>query len=319
MFPFLLAPAFKDYIWGGTRLKTEYGKQSEYDIVAESWELSAHKDGDNRIASGALMGMPFSAFVRTHPELLGHHCKGMTEFPILIKFIDAQNVLSIQVHPDDIYARRVEHEAGKTEMWVVLEAEPSAFLYYGFDRSMTPEEMSRRIADGSITDVMRRCPVAPGDVFFISAGTLHAIGSGILLAEIQENSNSTYRVFDFGRVGPDGLPRPLHIEKALDVTDMNPSVLKAPGAQPPEQGEGYVIERLSHCDYFTTDRLALTGKYDQTMDGSSFVSVLCTGGEAVLHCAGADLPVKKGDSIFAPSDNEGFTLTGQGAFLLTTI
>lgn len=319
MLPFKLIPAYKDYIWGGTRLKTQYGKQTDLAIVAESWELSAHKDGDCIIADGALKGMPFSQFVQIHPELLGARFAGQTEFPILIKFIDAKQALSVQVHPDDAYAQRVECEPGKTEMWIILEAEPDAFLYFGFERETTAEEVRRRIEDDTITEIMHKLPVQNGDVVFIPAGTLHAIGAGILLAEIQENSNSTYRIYDFGRLGADGKPRPLHIEKALDVMNFGPATQTAPGAERACVENGYTLQKLADCQYFSAERLRLHGTYTKSLNGTSFMSVLCAEGRATLVCGGAVLSVNKGDSVFVPCDNASIEFSGDGLFLLTII
>lgn len=317
MLPFKLIPAYKDYIWGGTRLKTEYGKSTDLDILAESWELSAHPDGSSVIATGELAGTRFDDFVSRFPRLCGTAGAGHDRFPILIKFIDSNAALSIQVHPGDDYGWRTEGEPGKTEMWVVLDCRPDAFLYFGLQHPLEREEFARRIADGTLTDVLQQVPVHPGDVFFIAAGTIHAIGAGITLAEIQENSNTTYRVFDFGRLGADGKPRPLHIEKALDVTSLGPAGADIPGAQPPAAVPGGTLQQLAACPWFSVARLALDGRYTHRLDSTSFVSVLCTGGEGTLEAEATRLPVAKGDSLFVPADNTGFTLAGHGEFLLT--
>ena len=182
MQPFRLTPACKDYLWGGTRLKTAYGKRPALPVLAESWELSAHPDGDGVIACGEFAGTPFSRFAAEHPEALGGNCAGAKEFPILIKLIDAYDNLSVQVHPDNDYALRVEGEYGKTEMWVIVDAEPGASLLYGFRDRLTREEFRRRIEENTLLEVVNRVPVRKGDVFFIEAGTLHAIGKGILIA-----------------------------------------------------------------------------------------------------------------------------------------
>lgn len=319
MGPFLLTPAYKDYLWGGTKLKTLYGKQSDFDIVAESWELSAHADGDGTIATGPLTGTSFAAFVKQYPQLCGTHNQHEAAFPVLIKFIDAKGSLSIQVHPDDAYAQRVEGEPGKTEMWVVLENEPGAFLYHGFNRPVSKAEFAARIGDGTLPEVLHKVEVKPGDVIFIEAGTIHAIGAGIVLAEVQQNSNSTYRVFDFGRVGADGKPRELHIEKALDVTRLEVAGSAAPGAGKPETVAGGIRTRLAACPKFTVDAVELDGCYRQALDGSSFVSVLCTDGEGRLATDEGELDFRKGDSLFVPADQPYFTLEGKAKVLLSTV
>ena len=319
MLPFYLSPAFKDYLWGGTKLKTQYHKSTDLPVVAESWELSAHPDGDGVISGGELDGMRFSEFVRRYPALLGARYAGREEFPLLIKLIDAKQALSIQVHPDDAYARRVEGGAGKTEMWYIVDCEPGAFLYFGFEREITPHELERRIADDTVTEALRRVPVQKGDLFFIRAGTVHAIGAGILLAEIQQNSNTTYRVYDFGRLGADGKPRPLHIEKAKAVACLGPADPTAPGAGEPVELPGCTLRRLARCDYFTTDLAQLRGTWRAELDGTSFVSLLCVDGAATLACGGAELPVAAGQSVFLPADNPEYTLTGEGRLLITTL
>lgn len=180
-------------------------------------------------------------------------------FPVLIKLIDAARPLSVQVHPDDAYAQRVEGEPGKTEMWYVVDAQPGAQLYYGFQRELTREEAARRIADGTLTDVLNAVPVKAGDVFFIDAGTVHAIGAGILIAEIQQNSNTTYRVFDYGRLGADGKPRALHVEKALDVARLCPPERPAGPMGKPEQNGDCTSTLLAKCGYFTARLLDVAG------------------------------------------------------------
>lgn len=314
MEPFKLEPAYKDYLWGGTTLKTVFHKPAETDIVAESWELSTHPQGESVIVGEAWAGMPFSAFLREHPEVLGTKNHG-GELPVLIKFIDAAQSLSIQVHPDDEFAWRVENEPGKTEMWYILDCVPGAFLYFGLNREVTAEELRRRIEDGTITEILYKAPVHPGDVFFIAAGTIHAIGAGILLAEIQENSNTTYRVYDFGRLGVDGKPRPLHVDKALEVTSLRPADRRAPGAADLEHTQDYDLRCLAKCDYFTVERLKLAGSYARKQDGSTFASILCTDGEGALDA----LKIHKGDSVFVPADSETVTLTGSGEFIITTM
>lgn len=200
-----LKPAFKDYIWGGKKLVEEYGKEFQGERLAESWELSCHPDGESVIASGEYAGKTLSAYIREKGfGILGRNCRRFSDFPILIKLIDAHDNLSVQVHPDNGYALRNEGQYGKTEMWYIVDCEPGAFLYYGFSRPVSEEEFRRRIADNTLLEVLNRVDVQKGDVLFIESGTIHAIGKGIVIAEIQQNSNITYRVYDYGRVGADG-------------------------------------------------------------------------------------------------------------------
>ena len=221
MRPFYLKAPVKDYIWGGTRLRELFGKEGG-DRLAESWELSCHPDGECYIMGGEFDGMKLSDFVNEHPEAVGSGFKSGDSFPVLVKLIDAKNDLSVQVHPNDEYAHKYENDNGKTEMWYVIDAAPDSELIYGFNEELSKEDFRKAIENNTLMEKLRRVPVKQGDVFFIEPGTLHAIGKGILIAEIQQSSNVTYRVYDYGRLGADGKPRPLHIEKALEVTNTKP-------------------------------------------------------------------------------------------------
>ena len=215
-----LDPAFKDNLWGGTKLRTVFGKKCDYDVIGESWELSAHPDGQSRIADGRYKGMLFNDYLSIiGKEALGWKCQAQDRFPVLIKFIDAKQALSIQIHPDDEYALENEGEYGKNEMWYVIDCEPGAYLYCGLSKDVSKEEIEERIANNTITEVLNRIDVKPGDVVMVKAGTIHAIGAGILICEIQQNSNSTYRMYDYDRRDKFGNPRELHVAKALDVVD----------------------------------------------------------------------------------------------------
>ncbi|MDL2323555.1 class I mannose-6-phosphate isomerase [Ruminococcaceae bacterium OttesenSCG-928-A16] len=313
MQPFKLSPAFKDYLWGGSKLKTEYGKQTERSPLAESWELSAHADGPSIIASGPLQGMPFTQFVQTHPKEWSQTAAAGAAFPLMVKLIDAQKSLSIQVHPGDDYAQRVEGEPGKTEMWVILQAEPDAFLYYGFTHKITREEFAQHIQSNTLTQVLHKQPVKAGEVYFIPAGTIHAIGAGIVLAEIQQSSNSTYRVYDFGRLGADGKPRPLHLQKALDVTLRTPASNQAPGAGHPA-GMAKFARRLASCPYFTVDEICLNGEMEDRINGE-FLAFLCIEGTASLHCDTHTLQIAKGECVFVPASAPSFTVEGTARLL----
>lgn len=292
-----LIPACKDYIWGGQRLKTDFGIQSDLNPLSEAWVLSCHPDGPSVLANGPDQGLTLRAYLeKAGKEALGTACESFEDFPMLIKLIDAKKDLSIQVHPSDAYALEHEGQYGKTEMWVVLDAEPGASLYYGFDHEVSLEEFSRRVADGTLTEVLRKVPVKAGDVFFIPSGTLHAIGAGLVIAEIQQNSNVTYRVFDYGRLGADGKPRPLHVEKALAVTERRPA---------PALDFG---KHLGDCRYFTTD--GYQGEFRGTCDGTSFHALLFTDGQGTLACGGETREVRKGQCFFLPAGSGEYHVTG---------
>lgn len=314
-------PAFKDYLWGGTRLKTEFGKQSGLTCIAESWELSCHPDGPCTVANGPAAGQTLTDYLaKAGAAAVGTHGARFDRFPVLIKLIDAKQNLSVQVHPDNDYAMRVEGEPGKTEMWYIVDCDPGAQLIYGFEHEISKDEFARRIRENSLLDVVHSVPVHKGDVFFIASGTLHAIGAGILIAEIQQNSNTTYRVYDYGRVGADGKPRALHIDKALDVTHLGPAVpQQLPVA--PVKTDAYDDRMLAACDYFTVHELDIHGTVAQNADETSFHSLLCTAcdGELTVSCTANTVTLHKGESAFLPAGTGAYTISGTGTVLRTTV
>ena len=309
---FKLRPSCKDYLWGGHRLVEEYGKEYEGEILAETWELSCHPDGPSTIVNGAYAGKTLEEYIEeAGKEVLGKNCRRFRDFPILIKFIDAKQNLSIQVHPDNRYALKNEGQYGKTEMWYVMDAGKDAFLYYGFKKEISKEEFARRIQEDTLLEVLNAVPVQKGDVLFIESGTIHAIGEDILIAEIQQNSNVTYRVYDYVRVGKDGKKRDLHIEKALAVTNRVP-LIKSKSSYP----------HVADCDYFTVDKLNLDGQMMRRMEGyvseESFVSILIPDGEGTVSC-GDEVTYKKGDSLFLPAGSGTYVIEGNCDALITTI
>lgn len=323
-------PACKQYLWGGEKLIREYGISSPNTPLAEAWVLSAHPDGDSRISfsEGELCsegkessegesfseeessseGESFAEYLKCHPEAVGSFGKAFPFFPTLIKLIDAKKALSIQVHPDDSFALSREGQYGKTEMWIVLEREEGAFLYFGFQKDYTEEEIRRAIEEDNFPSLLCKVMVEPGDVFFIPAGTVHAIGAGILLAEVQQNSNLTYRVYDYGRKDAQGNTRELHVEKALEVMNRKQlsayrqEAFKKQGKKPVGEkaagekvsGESATgekvaeknvyLERIGSCEYFTVDRLFLEENafYSGKLTEESFLSLLVLEGEGVL-------------------------------------
>lgn len=320
MYPLKLTAALKDYLWGGTRLKTDFGKQSELEKVAESWELSCHPDGNSVIANGEFAGMTLAEYVEKQgKEVLGEDCKAFENFPILIKLIDAKDNLSVQVHPENEYALRVEGEYGKTEMWYVVDCDEGASLLYGFKKEISKDEFKQRIADNTLLDVVNSVPVKKGDVFFIEAGTLHGIGKGILIAEIQQNSNTTYRIYDYGRVGADGKPRELHVDKAVDVTRLAPPTRGCKPQGAPEQCGGYVKTLLSSCEYFTVYSLNISSRADLKVDNKSFASILCLSGSITLKSENGNVEIGKGESVFLPACFGDITLEGTADVVYTTV
>jgi mannose-6-phosphate isomerase len=272
----LFEPVLKDYLWGGRNL-AQLGRTLPPDgVVAESWEIAAHGDGTTKVTNGTFAGQPLTAV----QEALGlaligtrnawAHERG--KFPLLIKLLDAEQPLSVQVHPDDDYARAHEgNELGKTEMWVVLNARPGAELILGLRRGTTRESLRAALLAGQPEPCLHRVRVSAGDFVCVPAGTIHAILDGIMVAEIQQNSNTTYRVYDWGRVGPEGKPRDLHMDKALDVINFDAVEPRVSPNQPVEQGPGYRRSVLCRNRYFMTERveLAAGAAYPGNCDGET--------------------------------------------------
>lgn len=308
-----LKPSFKDYLWGGHRLVDDYGKEYEGEVLAESWELSCHPDGPSYIVNGAYAGKTFKEYLTAQGKrVLGTNCEKFEEFPILIKFIDAKKDLSIQVHPDNTYALKNEGQYGKTEMWYVMDCEPGAYLYYGFEHEISEKEFEERIANDSLEEVLHKVEVHKGDVLFIEAGTLHAICKGIVIAEIQQNSNLTYRIYDYGRIGADGKKRELHVEKALEVTKREPA-----------RNNQNAYPHVADCEYFTVDKLYLDGDTMCSVKGTvgtdSFLSLLFMEGAGEISCGGEKLAYKKGDSFFITAGSGTYEINGRCEVLATTV
>ena len=315
-----LSPAYKDYLWGGTKLKTLFGKDSPYETTAESWELSAHKDGQSVIADGPFSGMAFGDFVRKYgSRVCGWKSRTFDRFPILIKFIDALEPLSVQIHPYDDYAFMHEKEFGKNEMWYVMDAAPSAYLYCGFSRDVTKEEIARRLEDHTITEILNKVEVKKGDVIFIPAGTIHAIGAGILICEVQQNSNSTYRVYDYDRMDREGNRRPLHIKKAMDVITTNAYEADANGLEEPEEIESGTMRQLCLCKYFTCRQYRISGNHSFYLDDASFASFVFLDGSARVDCEDESIEVGAGDSLFVSAGRKVVKVDGDCEFILTNL
>lgn len=313
--PVKLLPVFKDYLWGGTRLKTEYGKKTDLDIVAESWELSVHKDGQSVIAEGKYKGSPLAEYITAlGKDILGKNALNFDYFPLLIKFIDAKKDLSIQVHPNDEYAMKNEGEYGKTEMWYIMDCESDAYLYYGFEHEISKDEFEKRIEDNTLTDVLRKVKVEKGDVFFIPSGTIHAICSGIIICEIQQNSNTTYRVYDYGRRDANGNLRQLHIKQAVDVTNLIPL---SENKMPVKISDGEY--ELASCEYFTVRKINVNGMKKICTDTDSFRSLVVLNGSATLKGGKSTMEISKGDSIFIPAQNEEYTVSGNCEIILSYV
>lgn len=316
---FKLAPALKDYLWGGTKLKDQYNFKTNLDTVAEGWMLSCHKDGENKVIGGKYDGKTLNQIIDAEgKDILGINAQIFDFFPILVKLIDAKKDLSVQVHPNNEYALRVEGEYGKTECWYIIDCEDGAELIYGFNKKISNQEFKERIENNTFLDVVNRVKVKKGDLFFIEAGTLHAIGKGVLLAEIQQNSNTTYRVYDYNRLGADGKPRPLHTQKAIDVTVCEPPLENNQSSDLVICG-GYSERLLTKCDLFTVTELNIEKSALREATQDSFVSLLIIDGSGRITNNGETLSLTKGDSIFISAGSGNFEIEGNLLIIETRV
>ena len=298
-----LQPCGKDYLWGGTRLRDEYGKKIDLTPLAETWECSVHPDGPSVIANGEFKGQTLAEVLKRHPEYLGSKVKN-GELPVLVKFIDAKQDLSVQVHPDDEYAQEHEGDNGKTEMWYVIDAEEGASLIYGFKHKVTEEILRHALETGTLDKHLQKAEVHKGDTYFVPAGTIHGIGRGILIAEIQESSNVTYRVYDYDRVDKNGKKRELNFDKAVQVMDMNvaPDVKQNPRLI--KHYPGCSRELLCRCKYFETERIQVSKGFSFSIREESFQVLMCLDGYGQVETMDAEqkpMRFSKGETMFLPA------------------
>ncbi|MDO4921255.1 MAG: class I mannose-6-phosphate isomerase [Phascolarctobacterium sp.] len=303
MEPMLLKPVGKDNLWGGNRLKTEYNKDIPLTPLAETWECSAHPSGPSIIVNGQFAGSTMEVVLRQHDEFLGNRVDKKYGLPILIKFIDAEKDLSIQVHPDDDFARENENDFGKSEMWYVVDATDTASLVHGFAHDVNEAMLRQAVADGDLDKHLNKVHVHKGDVFYTPAGTIHGIGAGCLIAEIQESSDVTYRVYDYNRVDKNGQKRELHFAKAMRVLNMKTTAKYKQRARLVHYYPGCSREILCRCQYFETERITVTKGLAFTVMDTSFQVVLCINGCGGLETSEYKKPLrfKKGDCIFLPA------------------
>ena len=305
MYPLKLGSVLKDIIWGGTLLSEQYGKGEKGQKIAEAWVLSCRCDGENIIENGKLSGKALSEI---YPD--------KDNFPLLIKLIDACDKLSVQVHPDDNYAKKEGLPAGKTEMWYILDAKPGAKLVYGMrkDIPLSDSEIKKAADDGTLEKYLNYCEVKKGDVFFIPAGLVHAIGEGILIAEVQQNSNTTYRMYDYDRRDKNGNRRELHVDKAIEVIDKS---------LPHGDNEKKIIEKtdcavrtsLCECEFFKAHSLDIeNGSYK--IDPDEMFFVLCTDGCGEIVHEGICYPFEKGESYLFPKGTGSFEIKAEKCELL---
>lgn len=318
--PLMLRPSGKDYLWGGSRLNDEFEKNIDISPLAETWECSTHPDGPSYIVGGEYDGMELVEVIRLHPEYLGAHPQSDGELPILIKFIDAKKDLSVQVHPTDEYAEKYENgQLGKTEMWYILDASKDAKLVYGFRYNTDEETIRKAIAEGKVMRYLQQVPVKKDDLFFIEAGTVHAIGEGCLIAEIQENSNLTYRLYDYDREDKYGNKRELHIDKAMSVSNFRSSIEPKQPLRVLKYRQGVASELLCRCKYFEVYRMIVNTERRQVVhyraDEVSFRVLLCVNGCGTIGFENESMNFYKGDCIFVPADSVELSIHGKAQFL----
>lgn len=312
IYPLKMQPVYKQYIWGGENLKKLYGKDTPNGNAAESWEVSCHPNGLSTIANGKYKGQTLAQTV----SILGKSILGKTisvdeKFPLLLKILDANSKLSVQVHPEDDYAMKNENgEKGKTEMWYVLDCKPGAELIYGFKDGITRDAFENAIKNNTLEGILNTVKVSKGDAFFIPAGTVHAIGEGIIIAEIQQNSDTTYRVYDYNRKDKEGNTRELHIEKALDVA-------KIESTQGKEKAEGIVTFEgentrtlLASCQYFNFEKVEIKEKFSENTMGRMEVIVVAEGSGTI-----GGVSFKTADSFVIPADMGEYIIEGKCTLL----
>ncbi|MBR5048879.1 MAG: class I mannose-6-phosphate isomerase [Erysipelotrichaceae bacterium] len=301
-----LMPALKEFLWGGSRLKEEFGKNCDLDAVAESWELSVHPSGPSTVVE---TGQLLADYLAERPGYLGEDRNCLD---ILIKFIDARDNLSLQVHPDEAYAQQHEHQHGKTEMWYIIDAAEGAGIIYGMKDEMSREEFRSAIENNTILEHVNFVPVRKGDYCLIRAGTLHAIGKGCLIAEIQQSSDVTYRVYDYDRRDKYGNPRQLHIDRAVEVTDLKPVITSVDNVE----GQRTL---MTDNELFTVSYAPLGERISIETSPLSFTAVIFTDGQGTISYRDQQLTYRKGDSWLVPAGNDLIEIEGSGECLYVTV
>ena len=316
-YPLKLSCVLKERIWAGTQLSSVWGKATPDGSIGESWELSVRRDDMCCVTNGPLAGTELGALLSSDPTVLGKTV-AVEDFPILVKLIDAGDSLSVQVHPDDAYAARVENDRGKTEMWYIVDAAPDAELIMGLTPGTDAETFRTAVRAGKFEHLLRRQPVKKGESYFIPAGLAHAIGAGILIAEIQQNSDLTYRVYDFERRDAAGNLRELHVDKALDVirpfsdAQMMAQRYASHGGTPPSP------DCLAACERFTVFERNIRNSLRLALDGCAR-HLLCIDGDAVMRCNGESYPLAKGDSYLIPASLTAVEIEGVCTLLETLV
>jgi mannose-6-phosphate isomerase len=312
-YPLVFEPILQDRIWGGTKLRDDLGKNIPTPTTGESWELSAVEGNVSVVKNGAFEGKPLTELLEQYPdEILGTavHQRFGKQFPLLFKFLDAREDLSIQVHPNDELAKERHNSFGKTEMWYVMQADEGSRIIVGFNHKSSAQEYLEKLESKQLIDILNQVPAKKGDVFFLETGTIHAIGAGIVIAEIQQTSDITYRIYDWDRVDANGNGRQLHVQEALDAMNYNTTDTEKTYGTEANKNNSMV-----DCPYFTTNFLPLDGKAEVTKNGDSFTVYICTEGEYTVDIEGTTYSFKKGNTVLVPAAVTAFALAGTATLL----
>ena len=317
MEPLFLQPDYKERVWGGQKLKEIFGKPIPYEHTGESWEVASHFQGCSIIKNGIYQGKTLKEVFENHKdELVGKGLAHMEKFPLLVKFLDAEEVLSVQVHPEDFYALKNENgEYGKAEAWYIIETEPSANLIVGLKDGITKEEFVKALQEERVNTVLNYIPVKKGDVIYVPSGLVHALGKGIVVVEVEQNSDVTYRIYDWGRVGLDGEKRELHVDKSLDVIDFCGKHAKKILQGEITYGEGYEKTHYITCSYFVLEKVRMKGQY-YVKDKEDFFEIFCClDGTMELLVDEQAYTIHKGDSFLLPASIRKYKIIGHGELL----
>ena len=312
-----LRPTFRDLIWGGTKLKSEFLLDTPYEHTAEALMLSTRENLENTAAGGEFDGMPLSEIYAARPEFFGSNCTKYDRFPLLIKFIDTMDDISVQVHPDDEYARRVCGDWGKAQLWYVVDCQPGAYLICGFNDELNIEDFRNRIENDTLISAVNTYEVKKGDTFYIEPGTLHAVGKDILLAEIGRNSELSYRVYDYCRVDENGRSRPLNTQQAIDVAITAPPTVPAGVMVPRADIDGHYETLLGRCEYFASSLWEVEESAVISAPDESFISILMI--EGTLNINNDEMFARKGESVLIAAGSKDITLSGMGKFIATIV
>lgn len=313
LYPLQFTPILKERIWGGTKLKTEFGKPISSETTGESWEISTVPGDVSVVSAGSFVGQTLNELIGKYPdEILGRkvHERFGTEFPLLFKFLDAREDLSIQVHPNDELAKKRHDSFGKTEMWYIMHAEPGARLIVGFKEDSSPADFMKNLDQKTLPAILNQIPVSKGDVFMLETGTIHAIGAGIVVAEIQQTSDITYRVYDWDRVDANGKSRELHLDLAIDAINYNRTASQKTYGKTPNASNNIV-----DCPYFTTNFLPLDGASEINKPGDAFTVYMCVDGSFDLRTATGHFSYGTGDTVLIPAGLKQYALQGHASIL----